>query len=195
MFANAVVDPKPRDTNPADLDTTQSMLHRMEPTWLFIRNHNLAQQHEEQLSRYEDSILKLRQTVEACDDTIKRLRVHTRDFQAAVDRGMSDEQVASRRKNIDNQNWPKIGRAVVRAYDSVAAEADRPPTELPDQFLSARVVYSSRSLCHWNKIICQWDQRRHRPTCHPRENGPGRKLRPRGHSPTPPVCPFHNCSQ
>jgi len=63
---------------------------------MFIRNHNLAQQHEEQLSRYEDSILKLRQTVEARDDTIKRLQVQTRELQAAVDRGMSWHGMSSR---------------------------------------------------------------------------------------------------
>lgn len=56
MFANAVVDPKPRDTSPACLDTTQVTLHQMEPKWLFIRNHNREQQQQEQLSRFEDAI-------------------------------------------------------------------------------------------------------------------------------------------
>jgi len=97
LFANAVLDPKPRDTSPADLDAVQVMLHQMEPMWLFVRNQNRETQHQEQLSRYEDAIHKLKRTVEARDDTVRRLRLDTKELQNAVDRGGSDEQLASRR--------------------------------------------------------------------------------------------------
>lgn len=129
--------------------------------------------------------------MEASEDTIKRLRAYIRELQDTVDLGGSDEKLASRRKNIDNQKWAELGWAVVRAYDSLAAEGDHPPTELPDKFLSARVLYSTRPLCPRNTTICPWDRMRRRPTRHQGGIVPGKQLCPRGHNPRPPVCPPH----
>lgn len=147
LFTNGLIDPKPRDSSQEDLDVTADMLARMEPTWLFVRNQTLIQQKTEQMNRYQDQIQKLKNTVSAREATIKKLRDDSKDLQSQLAQGVSDEQAVSRRKDISNQQWARLGRALVNTYDPEAAAADRPPADLPVQLRSGNVTYPPRIPC------------------------------------------------
>jgi len=140
MFGNALIDPKPRDCSLEDLDVTADMLARMEPTWLFVRNQTLIQQQTDQMDRYQVQISKLQKIVTTRDQTIKNIRSANKD----LEKQLAEEQAVSRRKNNSNLQWARLGKAVVSSYDPIAAQAERPPTELPTQLHSVGVQYPSR---------------------------------------------------
>jgi len=144
MFGNALMDPKPRDCSLEDLDVTADMLARMEPTWLFVRNQTLIQQQTDQMDRYQVQISKLQKMVTIRDQTIKKLRSTHKELEKQLAAGMSEEQAVSRRKNSSNLQWARLAKAVVGSYDPIAAQAERPPTELPSHLHSAGVQYPSR---------------------------------------------------